>query len=328
MVSEDRGLWFLVIESLIQCRHIYMKRLFVSFFCLLGLLLAAPFGFAMTSTNYLINWDSINSGGDDVSSSTNYRLRDTVGEQATGFSTSTLYSLSAGYRTGDQNFPFLTFSIGTQENATQVAYSAINIAGKTIAAASAAGFAVGDYVGAVENLGLSQKVSVGQIVSIASNTIEVDQWGGVTSTMSAIPGGGDDFIYRLNGSSAVLGTLTSAIGKTSITTTNVSTDATNGYTLEVLDDGNLRTGSASILNVADGAVTIGSEEYGAAVFGGRATSTGSDFAFSTSTPRQIQISSTEGLKDRVVLVYKVSISDSTAAGSYGHLVYYRLTPNY
>ena len=74
-----------------------MKRLFVSFFCLLGLLLAAPFGFAMTSTNYLINWDSINSGGDDVSSSTNYRLRDTVGEQATGFSTSTLYSLCLLY---------------------------------------------------------------------------------------------------------------------------------------------------------------------------------------------------------------------------------------
>ena len=55
----------------------------------------------MTSTNFELPWDSINSGGDDISSSTNFGLRDTAGEQATGLSSSTNFEASAGYRVGD-----------------------------------------------------------------------------------------------------------------------------------------------------------------------------------------------------------------------------------
>lgn len=56
---------------------------------------------AMTSTNFSISWDSINSGGDDISSSTNFRVRDATGDPSAGSGSSTSFQLTAGYRTGD-----------------------------------------------------------------------------------------------------------------------------------------------------------------------------------------------------------------------------------
>ncbi len=68
--------------------------------------------FAMTSTNYIIEWDSLNSGGTDDSSSTNYLMEDTIGEHATGLSESESYDLTAGYRIADGDTPAsITFSI-------------------------------------------------------------------------------------------------------------------------------------------------------------------------------------------------------------------------
>ncbi len=52
---------------------------------------------AMASTNYAIQTDSINFAG-NKSSSSYYSMQDTVGEIATGFSSSTNYSISAGYQ--------------------------------------------------------------------------------------------------------------------------------------------------------------------------------------------------------------------------------------
>ncbi|MBU2578784.1 hypothetical protein KKA09_01560 [Patescibacteria group bacterium] len=54
--------------------------------------------YVATSTNYRIQYDSINVGGGDSQTSTNYRVADTVGEIATGISASSLYKLKAGYR--------------------------------------------------------------------------------------------------------------------------------------------------------------------------------------------------------------------------------------
>lgn len=51
----------------------------------------------MSSTNYAIQSDSINTGG-GLSSSTNFGLEDTVGEVATGEASSTNYELRAGYQ--------------------------------------------------------------------------------------------------------------------------------------------------------------------------------------------------------------------------------------
>lgn len=58
---------------------------------------AATLRAAMSSSNYTIDADSINSGG-ILSSSPSYLLEDTIGEQATGISSSTNYAISAGYQ--------------------------------------------------------------------------------------------------------------------------------------------------------------------------------------------------------------------------------------
>jgi len=285
--------------------------------------------FAMTSTNYQVNWDSVNSGGTDVGTSTNYSIRDTLGEQATGFSTSTNYSVSAGYRTGDEAGMALSFQIGTQEDSTERTYSSYSTATKQVVVSSAAGLVVDDFIVVVENEGLSEKVAFGKIESINSNTITVDRWDGDQDAVGGSPSGGDDFVYRMNGYSIGFGQLSPISAVTSMTGTRVSSDAQNGYTVYVSEDGNLRTGgSAYILDVGDGQVTVGSEEYGWRVFGDTATNTGSDLPFTTSTTA-IQDSASRTLDyEGVGLVYKISIDNRTPAGSFSHIVQYTITPNY
>jgi hypothetical protein len=283
---------------------------------------------AMTSTNFGVTWDSINSGGDDVSSSTNFNLRDTIGEQGTGLSSSTNFMVSAGYRVGDQPSNVLAFNIHTQENSTKTALMVFSNIGKTVTVASVAGLSVGNTIGVVENEGLSEVIAVGQIMDITGSVITVDKWDGSPGLISVSPSGGDDFAYRMNGFSAQLGTLSMSAGNTSLTSTDVSSDAANGYTVYVNDDGNLRYATSTyILNVSDGSVTTGSEEYGWRVFGITATSTSSDNPFSTSTS-PVQGSDLTATNDRVGLVYKAAISAGTPAGNYSHIVFYTATANF
>ncbi len=295
----------------------------------LAILSSSSATFAMSSTNYQVNWDSINSGGDDTSSSTNYILHDTIGEQATGSSTSATYRVGAGYRFGDTDAAVLSYSIGTQENSTETAFTAFSNGGNTVTVASVASYSVGNYIGVVENKGAAQIIAVGKITDITGFVITVDAWDGSPTLISAVPAGGDDFVYRLNGSAAQLGTLTSSIVATSLTRTNVISNLSNGYTVYVSSDGFLRVDSSTkITDVADGTVTAGSNEYGARVFGSTATSTGSDFAFSTSSRAIQTATSTYANDSRVGLVYKAAISGSATAGSYSQAVYYTLTGNY
>ncbi len=77
-----------------------LKKIAILVLCV-ALLLPPQFVFAANSANYILNFDSINSGGEDLSSSTNYRIRDTFGEQGSGDSSSTNFQAQAGYRAGD-----------------------------------------------------------------------------------------------------------------------------------------------------------------------------------------------------------------------------------
>lgn len=54
--------------------------------------------YVMSSQNYRVQSDSINIGGLDEQSSANYKMKDTIGEIATGESDSDSYKLKAGYR--------------------------------------------------------------------------------------------------------------------------------------------------------------------------------------------------------------------------------------
>jgi len=308
-------------------------RIFLVLACL-TLALSIHFGFkngafAMTSTNYQINWDSINSGGSDIGTSTNYSFRDTVGEQATGFSTSTNYTISAGYRTGDETGMALSFQIGTIEDDTEQAYLSYNTTTKQVVVSNGAAFLVNDFIAVIENKGLNQKISFGKIKTINVNTITVDRWDGDQNSVGGTPSGGDDFVYRMNGYTIKFGQLSPTSAKTSMTGTRVSSDAQNGYTVYVSEDDDLRYGASThIHGVTDGQVTVGSEEYGWRVFGDKATNTGSDLAFSTSTI-SIQHSTTKTTDyEGVGLVYKISIDNRTPAGEYSHIIQYTITPNY
>ncbi|MFA6437587.1 MAG: hypothetical protein WC242_05260 [Candidatus Paceibacterota bacterium] len=68
---------------------------------------------AMSSSNYKIQNDSINTGGLDTATSLNYQIKDTVGEVATGNSTSTSYKIYAGYRQMEADYTISISGGGT-----------------------------------------------------------------------------------------------------------------------------------------------------------------------------------------------------------------------
>ena len=305
-----------------------MKRWFIVAF-LLTVFVPTTVIFAMTSTNYGILWDSVNSGGEDTSSSTNFRIRDTLGEMASGMSESANYQISAGYRAGDSQDSYLSLTVGTQENQTKIVWTAFSNAGKTVDVLSAASFSTGTYIGVVENIGFSQLTAFGKIVSVSGLVITVDAWQGEPASISASPAGANDFAYRVNGGQATLGAQLPGQESTSLTLTDVVSNIEVGYTVSVQSDGNLRVNDGMFIkNVTDGAVTVNSEEYGGETVGSFATSTGSDFSFTSTTARDIQKSTTFGDHDRSGVVYKLAVTQATPSGNYSQVLYYRLTANY
>lgn len=72
----------------------------LAIYCGMALVLIVPsylYAYAMGSGSYRIERDSINVGGTSNSSSSNFSLGSTVGELATGLSSSTSYRMNAGY---------------------------------------------------------------------------------------------------------------------------------------------------------------------------------------------------------------------------------------
>ncbi len=63
---------------------------------------SAVLAYVMGSGSYRIQQDSVNFGGTEDSSSAAYKVRDTLGEIATGLSSSASYNLYAGYRQMDE----------------------------------------------------------------------------------------------------------------------------------------------------------------------------------------------------------------------------------
>ena len=109
----------------------------------------------------------------------------------------------------------------------------------------------------------------------------MDKWSGDHASISATPAGGDDYVYELNGTTAALGTLTASTIKTVVSQIEVTTNSQDGYTVAVYEDSQLLSAGDDIDDVADGTVTIGSEEYGISTTGDNATGSG-DFAITTS----------------------------------------------
>lgn len=286
------------------------------------------FVMAMSSINYEIMWDNFNEGGGEGSTSTNYSLSDTLGDQGTGFSTSTNFQLSAGYRIAEDEA--LSFVVRGQTSASEVTYSAFDNALNTATLSSAAGFSTGDYIAVIENSGFSQFVAVGRITDVDGAVVTVDDFDGDGGGMSAVPAGGNDYVYRLASSAASFGTVEAGTEYVSVAMTSVGSSIATGYTVYIQANQEFQNSLAQIMaEVSDGAVTSGVEEYGAEVVGATAFGAGTDLGVST-TQRVIQTSGSSSgvVPDKVGMTYKLSITAATNPGTYTQNVYYTLTPNY
>jgi len=280
---------------------------------------------AMSSTNYRIDWDTVGAGGSDSSSSATYQLRDTIGNTSIGGSSSATYDLNAGYRGGvfDRVVAFDLYA-QTGSNTT-----AISLSSTTITVGSTSTFSVGDFVALIQDKGASQVSAVGEIVSIGASSLTVDELknAGVAPTID----GTNDFVYKLSGTIINFGSINSLTVGSGIIAMNATVDNDAGYSIQVYDDGNLRSGGNDINDVSDGTVSVGAEEYGA-----RSSDTsvaGSTFdsqetAFTTSMQTVVD-ESQGGFERRNFLTLKVSVTPSTPQiGTYSHSISFILSGNF
>lgn len=112
------------------------------------LVAAGASGFVASSTNYVLQSDSLNFGGLQ-SGSANYSLEDTFGELGTGYSSSTTYNLHAGYQ--QQSSSTLTLTTGLditlsaisgKQGASTPTRSASDSTGLHVVADSATGYSL------------------------------------------------------------------------------------------------------------------------------------------------------------------------------------------
>ncbi|OGL62264.1 hypothetical protein A3C09_04665 [Candidatus Uhrbacteria bacterium RIFCSPHIGHO2_02_FULL_47_44] len=295
-----------------------MKKSIAAFVLVGFFIYTNPVGAEMTSTNYQIRWDSLTEGGSDTSTSTNYGIHDSVGGNALGNSTSTNYQTDSGYRAGifDQ---VITFDVLLQNTSDARAVSARS--GTTVSTAATTGLAAGGYVALIQDLGASQVSAIGKITSVSSGvSVTVDAWSdnGTTPTID----GSNDFLYPLNSSAIGLGQLSSSNITTAVIAFEVTADLTNGYSVQIMADGNLSSGANTINNVADGAVTAGVGEYGAI---------SSDTSITTSTFDSQDTAITTSFQDvatetsakyfkRNFLTLKAAPSTATISGNYSQSI--------
>jgi hypothetical protein len=298
----------------------------LSFFCGVSVVTAA-----MTSTSYRIDWDSLNTGGSELATSTNFGIYDTMGEVGVGSSTSTSYELRAGYRAEDSSQRLLIES-GVQDGTSTpvTSYTAFDAVAKTVTVTDPADISAGDMYFVIEHQGFAQKIAFGEVSTVAGNVVSFDRFSGDQGTMQSSPTGGNNYLYRVVSSNLTLGVLSTTTETTLSTGIMIQSEARGGYSLYLQGTGLLQdTSGNTIATVSDGEVTLGSEEYGVSMTGDHAVGGGTDLGVTT-TPRLIMtaISPTDVGGDRSVATAKVAISGSTPPGNYSQTIYYVLVPRY
>jgi len=295
-------------------------------FALVGFFVWASFASAgMTSTNYEIRWDTISTGGSDTSSSASYSLRDSSLIGPGGSATSSSYQVANGYRAGifDQ---IISFDLYIQNSSNERAITAIS--GSTVSMSSTAGLSANDYVAVVQDQGVSQVVGFGKISSVGAGSIILDSLA-VGASSPAIDGT-NDYLYQLNGSSLTLETISSTTVGTGIIGFEVTIDNDSGYSIQILENNNLQSGATSISDVADGAVTVSTEEYGARSSDTTVATSTFDTADTaiTSSAQDIVTKATFGFDDRSFLVLKVGVTTNTSSLTYSNTTTFIAAGNY
>ncbi|MBI5794148.1 hypothetical protein HZA87_03625 [Candidatus Uhrbacteria bacterium] len=295
-------------------------------FALVGIFVYTNVSLAqMSSSSYLIRWDSVNTGGSDTGSSSSYQLRDSVEALGDGRTSSASYNLDQGYRGGIFD-PLISFDLRTQDLSTGRVATALS--SLTVTVSSVSGISVGDYIVLLQNQGLNQVSAFGKVTAVGSSTLTVDSWTNAGTT--PVIDGTNDYVYVLSGSTISFGTLSSSSVSTAIVSFEVSADSASGYVVQVNDDGNFRSGSNDIDDVTDGTVSDGSEEFGARSSDTTLASStfDTDDSAITTTRQDVVTKSSVSMADRNFVTLKISISTSTAAGSYANVISFIASGNF
>lgn len=155
-------------------------------FLILSLIFLMPlvsFGAVRSSTTYSIERDSLNIGGES-STSTSYGINDTVGEQATGESSSTTYAVNAGFQLPD-NFLSIT-------SPTDVALTTFNTTRSDSTTSGSAAWTI-----VTDN-------TAGYTMTIEASTVPALQSAGSTFD-DYTPTGGADFAFTTGASESLFG---------------------------------------------------------------------------------------------------------------------------
>ena len=133
------------------------------------------------------------------------------------------------------------------------------------------------------------------------------------------------FTFAISSTTCALGTLTTASVSSCTYNITTSTNAEDGYTTTIIEDGNLRDGTPDIDDISDGTVTAGSEEYGVSSNDADSldiVTTSGDVASSiTGTAKSIATQASGPVSaDAVTVTHHASIAATTIAGSYSHVV--------
>lgn len=134
------------------------------------------------------------------------------------------------------------------------------------------------------------------------------------------------FSFTLSSNTINLGTLSEAAVSTASLTVTTTTNAPNGYTTSIYEDGDLRIISDNIDDVSDGSVSAGSEEYGISTSGAQGLYNGTDTAITNG--KNIALYSAPINSSATVVTFKASRSGSTNGGSYAHTVTFISTGNF
>ncbi len=127
------------------------------------------------------------------------------------------------------------------------------------------------------------------------------------------------FTFVLSSNTCALGVLTSSSVASCNYNVTTTTNSEDGYATTIIEDGDLRDGSSSITDVADGTVTAGATEYGIGL-------TGTDRSFTderaiTGTAQTIAADTSGPISAQAVTVtHKASITSAVLAGAYSHTV--------
>ncbi len=265
----------------------------------------------MSSSNYQILWDSVGTGGSNVSSSASYNLRDSLGVMG-GLSESDSYQVSDGYRAGIYD-RIADFSVFSQSLVSQVA--ALSRTADSVTVTNVDDFEVGDYIVVIQDEGAGQVSAIGRVIEIVGDTLKVDEFTGGVPTID----GSEDYVYVMSGETLGFGVIPTASVATTVLGWEVSADVSQGYSVYVFEDHDLMNEDTAVFtDVADGAVTAGVTEYG-----GQSSDTTlalstfdtSDTAFSQDF-QQVASNDNNTFARRDFLTLKVSRAPELDSGSY------------